>query len=76
MGIIRPCIVSIQHAANCCKKVDYQYDIGTFANNTYLGINEMEKEQQTVEFRMDSSIGDYHHYLVLTFNYFWSQLII
>ena len=71
----RPHIGCIQHAANCCKKVDYQYDIGTFANSTYLGIDEVEKEQQTVEFRMDSYIGYYHHYLGLTLDFYGSQII-
>ena len=46
-----------------------------FANNTYLGIDEMEKEQQTVELRVDSYIGYYHHYLDLAFSVFWSQTI-
>ena len=53
--------------------MDYDYLSDPFANNTYLGINEMEKEQQTVELRMDSCIGYYHHYLGLTFILFRSQ---
>ena len=46
-----------------------------FANNTYLGIDEMEKEQQTVELRMDSYIGYYHHYLGFTFDFYGTQTI-
>ena len=61
----RPHIVCIQHAAHCVSD--------PFANNTYLGIDEMEKEQQTVELRMDSYIGYYHHYLGLTFDFYGSQ---
>ena len=53
--------------------MDYQYDIGTFANSTYLGIDEVEKEQQTVELRVDSYIGYYHHYLGLSFDFYGSQ---
>ena len=46
-----------------------------FANNTDLGIDEMEKEQQTVELRMDSYIGYYHHYLGFTFDFYGTQTI-
>ena len=55
--------------------MDYDYLSNPFANHTYLGIVEMEKEQQTVELRMDSYIGYYHHYLGLTFSFYGSQTI-
>ena len=46
-----------------------------FANNTYLGTDEMEKEQQNVELRVDRYIGYYHHYLGLTIDFYGSQTI-
>ncbi len=55
--------------------MDYNSVSDTFANNTNLGIVEMEKEQQTVELRMDSYIGYYHYYLGLTFDFYGSQTI-
>ena len=55
--------------------MDSHYVSDPFANNTDLGIDEMEKEQQTVELRVDSYIGYYHHYLGLTFDFYGSQTI-
>ena len=47
----------------------------TLANYPDLGTYKVEKEQQTVELRMDSYIGYYHHYLGLTFDFYGSQTI-
>ena len=55
--------------------MDYDYLSDPFANNTYLGTDEMEKEQQTFELRVDCYIGYYHHYLDLTFSFYGSQTI-
>ena len=71
----RPHIVCIQHAANSYEEVDSHCVSDPFANHTYLGIDEMEKEQQTVELRVDSYIGYYYHYLGLTFSFYGSQTI-
>lgn len=71
----RPFIVCIQLVANSYQEVDYHCVSDPFANNTYLGIVEMEKEQQTVELRVDSYTGYYHHYLGLTFDFYGTQTI-
>ena len=55
--------------------MDYDYLSDPFANNTDLGTDEMEKEQQTVELRVDSYTGYYHHYLGLTFDFYGTQTI-
>ena len=46
--------------------MDHSSVSDSFAFNPNLGAHKMEKEQQTVELRMDWSIGPYHRYLGLT----------
>ena len=46
--------------------MDLRCVFNTCANPSNLGAFKMETEQQTVELRMDWSIGPYHRYLGLT----------
>ena len=48
----------------------------SFANYSNLGTDKMETEQQIIKLRMDSTIGNNHLSLGITFILYWTKLYI
>ena len=67
MGILIPIYVCITRTTFPFKEVDLYSVSDSFANYSYLGSDKMETEQQVIKLRMDSSNGNNHRSLGITF---------